>query len=28
MKTDFLNVAYQEMRSPLAPIVGYASLLE
>jgi len=28
MKTDFLNVAYHEMRSPLAPIVGYASLLE
>jgi len=28
MKRDFLNVAYHEMRSPLAPIVGYASLLE
>ncbi len=28
MKSDFLNVAYHEMRSPLAPIVGYASLLE
>jgi PAS domain S-box-containing protein len=28
MKMDFLNVAYHEMRSPLAPIVGYASLLE
>nr|CBH38782.1 putative sensory transduction histidine kinase [uncultured archaeon] len=28
MKTNFLNVAYHEMRSPLAPIVGYASLLE
>ncbi len=28
MKKDFLNVAYHEMRSPLAPIVGYASLLE
>lgn len=28
MKTDFLNVAYHEMRSPLAPIVGYTSLLE
>ena len=27
MKRDFLNVAYHEMRSPLAPIVGYASLL-
>lgn len=27
-KTDFLNVAYHEMRSPLAPIVGYTSLLE
>ena len=28
MKRDFLNVAYHEMRSPLAPIVGYASMLE
>jgi len=28
MKTDFLNVAYHEMRSPLAPIVASASLLE
>ncbi len=28
MKTNFLNVAYHELRSPLAPIVGYASLLE
>jgi len=28
MKREFLNVAYHEMRSPLAPIVGYASLLE
>jgi PAS domain S-box-containing protein len=28
MKRDFLNVVYHEMRSPLAPIVGYASLLE
>jgi PAS domain S-box-containing protein len=28
MKRDFLNVAYHEMRTPLAPIVGYASLLE
>ena len=28
MKTDFLNVAYHEMRSPLSPIVGYTSLLE
>ena len=28
MKTDFLTVAYHEMRSPLAPIVGYVSLLE
>ena len=28
MKTNFLNVAYHEMRSPLAPIVGYTSLLE
>jgi signal transduction histidine kinase len=28
MKTDFLSVAYHEMRTPLAPIVGYTSLLE
>ena len=28
MKSDFLNVAYHELRSPLAPIVGYASMLE
>lgn len=28
MKRDFLNVAYHELRSPLAPIVGYASMLE
>ena len=28
MKTDILNVAYHEMRSPLAPIVGYTHLLE
>jgi PAS domain S-box-containing protein len=28
MKRDFLSVAYHEMRSPLAPIIGYASLLE
>ncbi|MBE0515976.1 MAG: PAS domain S-box protein [Methanophagales archaeon] len=28
MKLDFLSVAYHEMRSPLAPIIGYASLLE
>ena len=28
MKREFLNVAYHEMRSPLAPIVGYASMLE
>jgi PAS domain S-box-containing protein len=28
MKRDFLNVAYHEMRTPLAPIVGYASMLE
>lgn len=28
MKTNFLNVAYHEMRSPLVPIAGYASLLE
>ncbi|MGB7532240.1 MAG: hybrid sensor histidine kinase/response regulator [Halobacteriota archaeon] len=28
MKTDFLNVAYHEMRTPLAPIVANASLLE
>ena len=28
LKTDFLNVAYHDLRSPLAPIVGYASLLE
>jgi PAS domain S-box-containing protein len=28
LKTDFLNETYHEMRSPLAPIVGYASLLE
>ncbi len=28
MKLDFLNVASHEMRSPLAPIIGYASLLE
>ena len=28
MKTDFLAVAYHEMRTPLAPIVGYTNLLE
>ncbi len=28
MKRNFLSVAYHEMRSPLAPIVGYASMLE
>jgi signal transduction histidine kinase len=28
MKTDFLNVAYHEMKSPLASIVGYTHLLE
>ena len=28
MKTDFLTVAYHEMRTPLVPIVGYSSLLE
>ncbi|RZN34454.1 MAG: PAS domain S-box protein [Methanophagales archaeon ANME-1-THS] len=28
MKREFLSVAYHEMRSPLAPIIGYASLLE
>jgi PAS domain S-box-containing protein len=28
MKLDFLNVASHEMRSPLSPIIGYASLLE
>jgi PAS domain S-box-containing protein len=28
MKLNFLSVAYHEMRSPLAPIIGYASLLE
>ena len=28
MKTDFLNVAYHEMRSPLGPILASASLLE
>ena len=28
LKTNFLNVAYHEMRSPLAPIVASASLLE
>jgi len=28
MKTDFLAVAYHEMRTPLAPIIGYTSLLE
>ena len=28
MKTDFLNVAYHEMRSPLAPILACAGLLE
>ena len=27
-KTDLLNVSYHEIRTPLAPIVGYASLLE
>ncbi len=27
-KTDFLNVTYHDLRSPLAPIIGYASLLE
>ena len=27
MKLDFLNVASHEMRSPLSPIIGYASLL-
>jgi len=28
MKREFLSVAYHEMRSPLAPIIGYASMLE
>jgi len=28
MKLEFLNVASHEMRSPLSPIIGYASLLE
>jgi len=28
MKTNFLNVAYHEMRSPLAPIIANVSLLE
>jgi PAS domain S-box-containing protein len=28
MKTDFLNVAYHEMLTPLTPIVGYTNLLE
>lgn len=28
LKTDFLNVTYHDLRSPLAPIIGYASLLE
>ena len=28
MKTNFLSVAYHEMRSPLGPILGVASLLE
>ena len=27
MKKNFLNTAYHELRSPLAPVVGYASLL-
>jgi len=28
MKKNFLNAAYHELRSPLTPIVGYASLLK
>ncbi|HUV79874.1 MAG TPA: PAS domain S-box protein [Candidatus Bathyarchaeia archaeon] len=28
MKRNFLNAAYHELRSPLTPIVGYASLLK
>lgn len=28
MKTNFIAVAYHEMRTPLASIIGYTSLLE